>query len=103
MAQQKRIRLETMRLQLDPWPCSVGRGSGFAVSCGVGHRRGLDLALLWLWHRLAATAPVRPLVWEPPHAMGVALKGQKKKKVKKKKRSGVPVWAQQIKKPVLSL
>ena len=29
-----------------------------------------DLALLWLWHRPAATAPIRPLAWEPPHATG---------------------------------
>ena len=27
-------------------------GSGVAVSCGVGRRRGSDLALLWLWRRL---------------------------------------------------
>ena len=27
---------------------SVGEGSGVAVGCGVGHRRGSDLALLWL-------------------------------------------------------
>ena len=32
--------------------------------------------LLWLWHRLAATAPIGPLVWEPPYAEGVALKAQ---------------------------
>ena len=25
-----------------------------------------DPTLLWLWHRLAATAPIRPLAWEPP-------------------------------------
>ena len=31
------------------------KGSGVAMSCGVGHRLGLDLALLWLWHRPAAT------------------------------------------------
>ena len=35
-----------------------------------------DLALLWLWHRPAATAPIRPLAWETPHAVGVALKRQ---------------------------
>ena len=29
---------------------------------------GLDLALLWLWCRLAAVAPIRPLAWEPPYA-----------------------------------
>ena len=50
------------------------------MSCGVGRRQGSDLALLWLWHRLVATVPIRPLAWEPPYAVGVALKGQKKKK-----------------------
>ena len=47
------------------------------VSCGVGHRRGLDPALLWLWHRLAAAAPIQPLAWEPPNATDVALKKKK--------------------------
>ena len=54
------------------------------MSCGVGHRCGSDLALLWLWCRLVATAPIRRLAWESPCAVGVALKGQKKKKKKKK-------------------
>ena len=40
-----------------------------------------DLALLWLWHRLAAVAPIRPPAWEPPCVMGVALKIKKKKNV----------------------
>ena len=53
------------------------------MSCGVGHRHGSDPALLWLWRRPAATAPIRPLAWEPPHAMGVALKRQKDQKKKK--------------------
>jgi len=56
------------------------------VSCGVGRRRGSDPALLWLWHRLAATAPIRPLAWEPPYAAGAAQKWQKDKKKKKKER-----------------
>ena len=34
------------------------KGSGSAVSCGVGRRYSSDLALLWLWCRLAAVAPV---------------------------------------------
>ena len=34
--------------------------------------------LLWLWCWLAAAAPIRPLTWEPPYAMGVALKKEKK-------------------------
>ena len=33
-----------------------------------------DLALLWLWCRTAATAPIGPLAWEPPYAVGAALK-----------------------------
>ena len=31
------------------------------ASCGVGRRRSSDPALLWLWRRPAATAPIRPL------------------------------------------
>ena len=52
------------------------------MSCGVGHRRGLDPVLLW--QRPAATALIRPLPWETPFAMGAALKAKKKKKKKKK-------------------
>ena len=43
------------------------------MSYGVGRGRGLDLALLWLWRRPVATAPIRPLAWEPPYAPGAAL------------------------------
>ena len=50
-----------------------------AVSCGVGCRHGSGLVLLWLWCRLAAVAPIQPLAWEPPYAVGVALKKKKKK------------------------
>ena len=52
------------------------------MSCGVGRRRGSDLALLWLWCRLAATAPTGPLACEPPYALAVALKKTKKQKTK---------------------
>ena len=37
-----------------------------------------DLVLLWLWRRLAATALIQPLHWEPLYAAGVALKKKKK-------------------------
>ena len=43
---------------------------------------GSDPALLWLWRRPLATVPIGPLPWEPPYAMGVALK-DKKIKIKK--------------------
>ena len=52
----------------------------------VGPRCGLDLVLLWLWHRPAAVAPIRPLAWEPPYATGSALKKTKSQKKKKKKK-----------------
>ena len=56
----------------------MGYGSGSAVSSGVGHRCGLDLALLWLWCRAVAAAPIQPLAWELPYAPGAALKRKKK-------------------------
>ena len=56
------------------------------MSCGVGRsRRSLDSELLWLWCRPSAVAPIKPLAWEPPYAVGVALKKSKAKKRKKKK------------------
>ena len=38
----------------------------------------LRSGLLWLWCRLAAAAPIRPLTWELPYASGVVLKRKKK-------------------------
>ena len=55
------------------------------MSSGIRHRCGLDLTLLWLWCRLATTAQIRPLAWEPPYATGAALKRQKQKQTNKKK------------------
>ena len=63
------------------------------VSCGVGYRCGLDLALLWLWRRPAAVALIRPLAWESPYAAGATLKRTKKTK------RGVPVVAQWLTNP----
>ena len=56
------------------------------MSCGVGRRFGLDLELLWLWHRQTAVAPIGPLAWEPPYAVGAALEKAKRQKKKKKKK-----------------
>ena len=58
MAQQKRIRLVSLRMQANPWPHSVGWGSTAAMSSSVGRRHGLDPVLRWLWCRLAAAAPI---------------------------------------------
>ena len=43
--------------------------------------------LLWLWYRLAAPSLIRPLVWEPPYAMGVALEKDEKQKQKTKQKN----------------
>ena len=64
-----------------------GLAQWVARSCGVGRRRGLDLALLWLWWRPAATDLIRPLAWESPCAAGTALKRQKKKGEERKEDS----------------
>ena len=48
----------------------------------------MDPALLWLWCRLAATALIRPLAWEPPYAAGSSPRKDKKTKKKKKKKKG---------------
>ena len=56
------------------------------MSCGVGHRRGSDPTLLWLWCRPAATAPIGPLAWEPPYAAGEALEKAKRQKRKEKEK-----------------
>ena len=50
------------------------------MSCGVGLRRGWDPMLLWLWYRPTATAPIRPLAWEPPYAIDEALEKTKRQK-----------------------
>ena len=47
-------------------------------------RRGLNATLLWLWCRPAATVLILPLAWEPPYAVGAALKKDKKRQKKKK-------------------
>ena len=79
MAQQKQIGLASMRTHVQ----SLASHSGLRIQhCRelwyIGHRHGLDLALLWLWCRLVATAQIQPLAWETPYAMGAALKRQNK-------------------------
>ena len=66
----------------------MGGGSGVAVRYGAVLRLGLDLALLWLWCKLAAVAPIQPLSLETSIAMGAALKSLKKKK----KRGNSAIW-----------
>ena len=69
-----------MRTQFQSLTSLSGLKICCCVSCGEGRRCSSDLALLWLWHRLGATAAIQPLAWEPPYARGSALKRQKEKK-----------------------
>ena len=83
IAQWKAIQLETIRFQVQ----FLASLSGFRIQCCCELRCcrcGLDMALLWLLNRPVATALIRPLAQEPPYAAGVALRGQKMKKKKKK-------------------
>ena len=59
------------------------------MSCGVGHRCGSDIALLWLWLwlwcRPAAVALIIPLAWKPPYTE-CSPKKQKQNKTKQNKK-----------------
>ena len=68
------------------------------MSCGVGCRHGSVPALLWLWHRLAATAPIGSLAWELPYAAGAALKRtERQKKKKERKKTPFAVYEKDLK------
>ena len=61
----------------------LGLGLGFAMSCGVGGRCGLELTLLCLWHTLLWSCGSNlTLAWELLYAMGA---DQKNKKTTKKR------------------
>ena len=80
MAQWKQICPASMRTQVQSLASLSGLRIDVAMSCGVGHRYSLDPVLLWLWQRPAVPPPIQPLAWEPPYAVGAALKRQKKTK-----------------------
>ena len=81
------------------------------MSGGVGCRRGSDPALLWLWRRQVATAPIHPLAWEPPNAAGAAQeiattttkKAKDKKQKNKQKKPSVKEEEEEEKREVLLL
>jgi len=70
------------------WVLSLALLSGLSVQrcrelwCSC--RRGSDPKLLWLWSRLVAIAPIRPLAWEPPYAEGTAQEMAKRQQQQKK-------------------
>ena len=56
-----------------------GLNQWVAMSCAVGTRRGSVPALLRLWRRPPAIAPIPPLAWELTYATGAALKEKKER------------------------
>ena len=67
-----------------------------AMSCGIDHRRGSDLALLWLWCRPVATALIRSLAWEPPYAVSAALERQSNKGLKAMNKTRPRYWPRRV-------
>ena len=51
--------------------------------CRLQKRLGSRVAVALVWRRPVATAPIRPLAWEPPYAARAAQEMAKKKKDKK--------------------
>ena len=49
VAQQEKIRLGNMRLQVQSLASISRLGPGIAMNCSVGHKHSSDLMLLWLW------------------------------------------------------
>ena len=82
VVQQKRIWLASMRMQVQ----TLAFLSGLPILCCHELWCRLQMwlrssAFLLLWYKPAATAPIWPLAWELPYAIGAALKRPKKKKV----------------------
>ena len=94
--------LGTMRLRVRCLASLSGLRIWCCVSCGIGCRHGSNLALLWLWRRPAAVTPIRPLAWEPPNAVGAALKSKKRKRTKNDSQTDrTQVWLFPTRKAIL--
>ena len=69
----------TWLVSMRTWTWSLASLRGLRIRFGISCRLGSDPALLWLWHRSAATVPIRPLALELLYATDGALKRKKKK------------------------
>ena len=65
---------------LDQWVKALVLLQASVHTPGVGPRCGLDLALLWLWHRPAAAALIQSLAQELSYATSVAIERKRKNK-----------------------
>ena len=82
LAQQKQIRLGTMRLPVQSWASLSGLRIQRCHELWWWSQTWLRSGVAWLWSRPAATAPIQPLAW-----VGTSMcRGPKKTKDKKKKK-----------------
>ena len=86
MVQRKQIQLGTMRMRIRYLASLSGLRIQRCRELWSRSQWSSDPAWLWLWRRLAATASISPLAWEPPYAMRASLRRDKKAKKKKKKK-----------------
>ena len=61
---QETVKINPISWSFYRWKKTKAHGPGIAINCGVGHRCGLDLMLLWLWRRQVATALTQSLAWD---------------------------------------
>ena len=78
MAKQRKIRLGILRLQVQSLALLSGLRIQHCHELWCRSQTWLKSGIAVLWCRPAAVAPIRPLAWEPPYAVGVTLKRKKK-------------------------
>ena len=77
MAKQRKIRLGILRLQVQSLALLSGLRIQHCHELWCRSQTWLKSGIAVLWCRPAAVAPIRPLAWEPPYAVGVTLKRKK--------------------------
>ena len=82
MAERKRIQLGTMRLRVRSLASLGGLRILRCHELWCRSKMQLRSGVLWLWHKPAVVAPIRPLAWQFLYAAGADLKRQKDKKSK---------------------
>ena len=77
MAQWKRIRLQAMRMKVQSLASLSRLRIQHCHELWSTLQTQLGSGIAVVWRGSEATAPIRPLAWEPPYATGAALERQK--------------------------